>query len=104
MGVLMEDSTSLSLQVSQLDKERGEMEQQMKRLKQELHTAQLEMNKTSNQYKEAQNQIQMLSKEKGKLFCTNICKHHYDLKGQRIYNKQDTLVCPKSLICVLNNP
>ena len=42
------------------------MELQMKRLKSELHTAQLELNKTAGMHKEAQNQIQMLSKEKGK--------------------------------------
>ena len=42
------------------------MEMQMKRLKRELQTAQLEMNKTASQYKEAQNQIEMLGKEKGK--------------------------------------
>lgn len=50
-----------------MDKERTEMEVQMKRLKQELQTAQLEINKTIGQYKEAQTQIQMLSKEKGNL-------------------------------------
>ena len=42
------------------------MELQMKRLKHELQAAQLEMNKTSSKYKEAQNQIEMLNKEKGK--------------------------------------
>ena len=53
--------------MAQLEKERTEMELQMKRLKHELHTAQIEMNKTANECKEAQNKIQMLSKEKGKL-------------------------------------
>ena len=52
--------------MAQLDKEKAEMELQMKRLKHELQTAQLEMNKSAGKYKEAQNQIEMLSKEKGK--------------------------------------
>lgn len=52
-------------QLTQLEKERTEAELQLKRLKHELHMAQLELNKTANQHKEAQNQIQMLSKEKG---------------------------------------
>ena len=56
--------------MAQLEKEQAENELQLKRLKQELHTAQLELNKTASQCKEAQNQIQMLSKEKGKIqFC-----------------------------------
>ena len=49
-----------------MDKERADIEVQMMRLRSELQTAQLELNKTASQYKEAQNQIQMLSKEKGK--------------------------------------
>lgn len=48
-----------------MEKERAELELQMKRLKHELNAAQLELNKAVNQYKEAQNQIQMLSTEKG---------------------------------------
>ena len=52
-------------QMSQLENERAEQELQMKRLKQELHTAQLELNKSATNFKDAQNQIQMLSKERG---------------------------------------
>lgn len=48
-----------------MEKERVELELQMKRLKHELNAAQLELNKAVNQCKEAQNQIQMLSTEKG---------------------------------------
>ena len=48
-----------------MDKERADMDLQLKRLKHELHTAQLELNKTANQYKDAQNQIQTLSRERG---------------------------------------
>lgn len=55
----------MTRQMSQLEKERAEQELQMKRLKQELHTAQLEMNKSATNLKDAQNQIQMLSKERG---------------------------------------
>ncbi|CAI8046659.1 Disks large homolog 2 [Geodia barretti] len=62
---LQKDNDTLKSKVTQLDKERVEMEMQMKRLKHELQTAQLEMNKTASQYKEAQNQIDMLGKEKG---------------------------------------
>jgi chromosome segregation ATPase len=62
---LQKDNDTLKSKVAQLDKERVEMEMQMKRLKRELQTAQLEMNKTASQYKEAQNQIEMLGKEKG---------------------------------------
>ena len=52
-------------QVAKMDKEQAEMELQLKRLKHELHTAQVELNKTANQYKDAQNQIQTLSRERG---------------------------------------
>ena len=61
-------------QVIQLEKERAEIELQLKRLKHELHTAQLELNKTANQYKDAQNQIQMLSKERGVCVCVCVLK------------------------------
>ena len=52
--------------MAQQDKEKMEMEEQVKRLKQKLQLSQIEMNKITNQFKDAQNQIEMLSKEKGK--------------------------------------
>jgi hypothetical protein len=62
---LQRDNVTLGAKVAQMDKERADMDLQLKRLKHELHTAQLELNKTANQYKDAQNQIQTLSRERG---------------------------------------
>ena len=53
-------------QVTKLKQERVEGEGQLKRAKQELQTAQVELNKSASYYREAKSQIQMLSKEKGK--------------------------------------
>lgn len=67
----------LSDQLTQVEKERAELKLHMEKLAHELNTAQIELNKTVNQNKEAQNQIQMLSKEKGNIHAYGARIHVY---------------------------